>query len=702
MKHIFTVVLISVALNAFSQTFYFGCDLSYVNQMEDCGAVFKENMVPKDVYRIFADHGCNLVRVRLWVEPDWQDSLVQPEGVKSQYSNFEDVRETIARSKAAGMQVLLDFHMSDFWADPGKQIIPARWLGVATDVSALADSVYNYVTYTLTALEEDTLMPELVQIGNETNSGILKHTVLNPDYSAGGSVSSDWNRHAQLFNAGIQAVRDVSETTTIKPGIVLHYAGLGMDWWFDNIISHGVTDFDIMGFSYYYAWHGGSIKELGQVVEDMVASFPGYDVMPVECGYLWTTQNFDAMPNIITEPDPEYLPVIPEKQLEYMVDYARSVMRAGGKGAIFWEPAWVSTPCRTPWGQGSAHDHVVFFDPDSNNFMENGGGRWMESRFYEDPDGRKVTFKVDMSGQDVSKGVYITGSWTGESWQIIPMADEGQDVYSYFTYLALGDSGAYYFLNDTLWSARETVPEQCATWWGTDRGYKVGQNDTVYSFKWSSCDSANAPAEVNVTFIVDMTGQDVSRGVYIVGQMNDWNITKMTALGNGLYYWSTVLTEGNAYAYYYLTTGTWTNYLDYREEVPEECDLSAELIGWEGDRAILVPGKDTIAAVVWGSCETVDIISGDSRHISEELNEPLIKIYPNPAIGYMIVNFPSGAERVSVELINPLGIKVKQFTSIDYVKDIILDVTDIYSGMYVVRIMSDSGIVHRKEYIHAH
>ncbi len=699
MKYILTFVIITAALNSFCQTFYFGNDLSYANQMEDCGAVFKENMVPKDVYQIFADHGCTLVRVRLWVDPDWQDTLVQPEGVKSQYSNFEDVRETIARSKAAGMQVLLDFHMSDFWADPGKQIIPARWVGVATDVSALADSVYNYVTEILTALDEDTLMPEMVQIGNETNSGILKHTVLNPDYSAGGSVSSDWNRHAQLFNAGIQAVRDVSQTTTIKPEIVLHYAGLGMDWWFSNIISHGVTDFDIIGFSYYYAWHGGSIEQLGQVVEDMVSSFPGYDVMAVECGYLWTTQNFDAMPNIITEPDPEYMPVIPEKQLEYMVDYTRSVMKAGGKGVIFWEPAWVSTPCRTPWGQGSAHDHVVFFDPDSNNFMENGGGRWTESYFYENPDAPKVIFKADMSGQDVSKGVYITGSWTGGSWQILPMADEGLGIYSYFTYLAPGDSGAYYFLNDTLWEARESVPQECATWWGTDRGYKVGQKDTVYTFKWGSCDSAKTPSDVNVTFIVDMTGQDVSRGVYIVGQINNWNITRMTALGNGLYYWSTILTEGDALAYYYLTTSTWTNYLDYRETVPEECDLSAELIGWEGDRAILVPGKDTIAAVVWGSCESIDITISSKRHISEEFDKSLIRIYPNPANEYIFVNLPSYARGVSVEIISLSGIKVKNFNGTDYVKNIVLDVAGIPSGIYIIKILYNDDIVYRKVFL---
>ena len=104
------------------------------------------------------------------------------------------------------------------------------------------------------------------------------------------------------------------------------------------------------------------------------------------------------------------------------------------------------------------------------------------------------------------------------------MANEGLDIYSYFTYLPTGDSGAFYFLNDNLWEARETVPQECATWWNTDRGYKIGQNDTVFTFKWGSCDTAKAPSDVNVTFIVDMTGQDVSRGVYVVGQMNNWNI----------------------------------------------------------------------------------------------------------------------------------------------------------------------------------
>jgi arabinogalactan endo-1,4-beta-galactosidase len=471
-----------------SQSFYFGNDLSYVNQMEDCGAVFKENGVPKDVYQIFADHGTNLVRVRLWVDPSWQNSLIQPEGVKSQYSDFEDVKETIARSRAAGMQVMLDFHLSDVWADPGRQLIPARWLGVADNLTALKDSVYNYVFKILTDLNADSLMPEIVKIGNENNDGILKHTTMDENWNAGGSVSSSWSRHAQLFNAAIKAVRDVSQTTSIKPKIALHCAGLNvLSWFYQNIINNGVTDFDIMGFSYYYAWHGGSISALGNAIRSLKAAHPGYDVMVVETGYLWTTQNFDAMGNIITTPDPAYLPVIPEKQLEYMVDYTREVMKAGGKGVIFWEPAWVSTPCRTPWGQGSSHDHVVFFDPVNTNFMENGGGRWTEPLFYENINSVKVTFKVNMTGQDVSKGVYLAGDMIDGATPVA-MAHLGNGIYSWFTYISPGDSGAFYFLNDTLPGARESVPLSCALWNGTDRKYKISETNEEYAFNWGSCE----------------------------------------------------------------------------------------------------------------------------------------------------------------------------------------------------------------------
>src|SRR5690242_19844956 len=103
------------------QSFYFGADLSYVNEMENCGADYKVNGTSTDPYQIFKDNGANLIRLRLWHTPSWYDGLNNGQ----RYSDFQDVRHSIMRAKAQGMQVLLDFHLSDTWADPGNQVAPA-------------------------------------------------------------------------------------------------------------------------------------------------------------------------------------------------------------------------------------------------------------------------------------------------------------------------------------------------------------------------------------------------------------------------------------------------------------------------------------------------------------------------------------------------------------------------------------------------
>lgn len=505
-KIIFVVSLLLPTI-VMGQEFIFGNDLSYVNQMEDCGAVFKEDGLPKDVFTIFADHGSNLVRVRLWIDPSWwQDSLVQPEGVKPHYNHLEDVKKTLRRAREAGMKVMLGLHYSDFWADPGRQLIPRRWLDVAYSLEDLKDSVYNYTIGVLTELENEGLMPDFVKVGNENNSGILNHIPEENGWEPVETVSTSWARHAQLFNAGIAAVRQVGATASINPKIVIHFTNKlsGQVWNYQNIINNGVTDFDVMGISYYYAWHGGSISELESTIKNLVQKFPDYEVMVAETGYLWTTENFDGMGNIINTPDPEYLPVSPEKQLEYMVDYTKAVKRAGGSGVVFWEPAWVSTPCRTPWGVGSSHDHVVFFNPEDFNFMENGGGRWCEAEFYEDtitpPNDVSVTFKVKMEeDEDLSKGVFIVGEIS--DWEITPLESEGDLVFSKTLELTPGnDILAYYYLSTGTWdnylNFRETVPTECALRWGSDRGIIVPPQDTIVDHLWGSCEQIDSPVNI--------------------------------------------------------------------------------------------------------------------------------------------------------------------------------------------------------------
>jgi arabinogalactan endo-1,4-beta-galactosidase len=350
--------------------FYRGADLSYTNEMEDCGVVYRENGAAKDPYKIFADNGCNLVRLRLWHTPSWHDTL----NSGKRYSDFNDVRRSIRRAKDLGMQVLLDFHLSDTWADPQRQLAPKAWLPVINNLPALKDSVYNYVLQTLTRLDADGLLPEMVQIGNETNRPII----LSPAVDAG-NPSIDWSRNAALFNAGIKAARDVEKSSGKKIKVALHIAGpANAEYFVSQFRSAGVTDFDVLGLSYYWAWHRPTtIAETGAVISRLRATYPKTDVMIFETGYIWTLQYNDAANNIIDVLHPNYSPASPENQRKWLVDLSAEVKKQGGIGVVYWEPSWVSSPCRNQWSQGSNQENATFFDFE-NNVLPAGGMGWLK------------------------------------------------------------------------------------------------------------------------------------------------------------------------------------------------------------------------------------------------------------------------------------------------------------------------------------
>ena len=243
----FVLLLLLVSANSIAgQQFFFGADQSYVNEMEDCGERYFEGGVEKDVHEIFADHGCNLVRLRLWHTPSWYDQL----NAGNRYSDLGDIKKSIQRVKDAGMQVLLNFHLSDNWADPGKQIVPEAWLPVVDNTELLSDSLYQYISSTLYSLSSDDLLPELVQIGNETNRGIL----LSPEQNE--TWQMEWPRNAILFNSAIRAVRDFESNENKEIKIALHFAAPSeIEWLAETFTENGVTDYDIIAMSYYWAWH---------------------------------------------------------------------------------------------------------------------------------------------------------------------------------------------------------------------------------------------------------------------------------------------------------------------------------------------------------------------------------------------------------------------------------------------------------------
>lgn len=361
---LFLFPCLTVAQNDFLR----GADLSYVNEMEDCGAVFSLNEEAQDSYALFASAGCDIVRLRLWHTPSWYDTL----NAGHRYSNFEDVCRSAERAREAGMQILLDFHLSDFWADPGRQWIPAAWAPVADDLPVLRDSLYNYIYGTLTTMYDRGLLPEMVQVGNETNRGILLPVAIN---DAGWVL--DWERNGPLFQSGLQAVSDVEALTGQSIRTALHIAGpTNAHWLLEGFTDHGVTDFDIIGLSYYWQWHmPATIAQTGSIIGSLRDTYPEKEVMIFETGYPWTLDYADAASNILTTAHPDYTPLSPSAQKQWMVDLEAAVRSNGGSGLFYWEPAWVSTDCYTPWGQGSHKENATFFDFEGK-VLDNGGMEW--------------------------------------------------------------------------------------------------------------------------------------------------------------------------------------------------------------------------------------------------------------------------------------------------------------------------------------
>lgn len=330
--------------------FYLGVDLSYVNEMDDCGAVYYQNGEPQDAYPLFKSHGANLVRVRLWHNPDW-----------TEYSTFEDIKRTLTRSKEAGMFTILDFHYSDNWADPGKQAIPAAWQDL--NDAELEQAVYDYTYQVLSDLHEIGLMPDFVQVGNETNAGMIKHV-----------MESDWPRDAKLFNSGIRAVRDIAKSTNTNPKIILHVAQPeNAGWWFQNAYENNIVDFDIIGLSYYPQWSSFTINDLGSHITYLRNRFQK-EVMIVETAYPWTLEAVDETASNILYQGIRGYPISIEGQRQFMIDLSQSLISNGGLGVVFWEPAWISTECSTRWGQGSHWENVALFDFNNNNEIHDGVG----------------------------------------------------------------------------------------------------------------------------------------------------------------------------------------------------------------------------------------------------------------------------------------------------------------------------------------
>ncbi|MBE6171896.1 MAG: beta-1,4-galactanase [Enterococcus faecium] len=329
------VSLVSVALGSRqveAKELIRGADISILADMEKSGAGYYENGVKKDALQILKNNGVNYVRLRLWQDPyDDQGN--------SYGAGTNDLKTTIAlakRAKNLGLKVLLDFHYSDFWVDPGKQNLPKAWENYSFE--QLDAALYGYTKSVLTEMKNNGVYPDMVQIGNELNSGMLW-----PHGKSWGEGGGEFDRLATFLKSGI---RGVKETQPVDTPIMLHLADGGdtdvFTWWFDEITKRGV-DYDLIGLSYYPYWHG-SMNALQTTMNTISARYDK-EVNVVETAYGHTTANADSMPNAFG-PEQEIAggyAATPAGQREYLNDLVtriQTVPNEKGNGFFYWEPLW--------------------------------------------------------------------------------------------------------------------------------------------------------------------------------------------------------------------------------------------------------------------------------------------------------------------------------------------------------------------------
>ncbi|WIV17447.1 glycosyl hydrolase 53 family protein [Paenibacillus polygoni] len=321
-----------------------GADISMLKEVEEFGGRYYLGEEQKDLFEILQIKGLNTVRLRLWVNPYDEEGKPYMGGT----NDLETTIELAKRAKAHGMQFMLDFHYSDFWADPKKQDKPKAWQSYTGD--RLEEEVYRYTREVLEVCRLCDVMPDLVQIGNETTNGMLWPEGKTPNYvpekqSFEETEAAEWDKSfdslAALLKAGVRATREAGPMK-----IILHLDAGGQNvlyrTWFDEMSKRNV-DYDIIGLSYYPIWHGG-LDDLQFNLEDISARF-NKEVLVVETAYGHTTESLSGA-DIFTEEMSRiagYPPTV-EGQGQFLQDLMETVRKVPdgkGLGIVYWEPAWL-------------------------------------------------------------------------------------------------------------------------------------------------------------------------------------------------------------------------------------------------------------------------------------------------------------------------------------------------------------------------
>lgn len=287
-------------IKAEASTYYKGADVSWLPAMESAGYKFKNSSgTYQDEMTTMKELGVNAVRLRLWVNPS-----------TNQYNGMCNETQVIAmakRAKAIGASIMLDIHYSDTWADPGNQTIPAAWSSYTT-IDQLGTQVYNYTYQVMTDMKNAGVTPTWVQIGNETNSGLIWPL---------GNTSNGFTNVAWIINSGYNAVKAVNSSTQCIVHLANGYNNTVFRWFFDGLKAAG-GKWDIIGMSLYptasnYTTYNSQCLSN---MQDMISRY-GTNVVISEAGFAYND---------------------PTNASKFLAQLKTNVNSVGGVGIFYWEP----------------------------------------------------------------------------------------------------------------------------------------------------------------------------------------------------------------------------------------------------------------------------------------------------------------------------------------------------------------------------
>jgi arabinogalactan endo-1,4-beta-galactosidase len=347
--------------------FVMGADISTIYEIEQSGRKFYDlEGNEKPLMQILKENGINWVRLRIWNDPKDENGNWYGAG------NTDKARviAMAKQAKEAGLKVLVDFHYSDFWADPGRQTMPKAWAGL--DEAALKQAVYDYTYDVVSDLANDNAYPDMVQIGNEINDGMLWPMGRTP---AGAK---------KYIEQGIAAVRIVeAETSGGKIKILIHRANPnnGVDTLTSFYDNYADLDYDVIGLSFYPFWHG-SFSNIKEVMNAMAATF-NKEVAIAETSYAFTLEdvpNNGSTGQVFSEGLQQaggYKAGVPGQAsaIRDVIAAVAEVPNGKGLGVFYWEPAWLPG-VDTGW----AAKHAASYQGEA--IPEDGGSGWANQAMF--------------------------------------------------------------------------------------------------------------------------------------------------------------------------------------------------------------------------------------------------------------------------------------------------------------------------------